>query len=1296
MIERIRTGSKKKRASKEMNPLLEDEDSRTYVKIHISTEDVSEFSSTSTPAKPISKAMSEPPRKTKDTKEKSANMVAAKIIDEESEEETRPRTRSAIKKEMENNNIKKPTKKESKKPEKKASVADSTKDSKQKKPLADRSTSRNKKQDLSEESDAASSSDPSEDEVKSKKSNAKKVTRKAKVQPKKGQTAANKKTKKAKKSKKSGSDDDDYRIDEESDESSYAVSLASERSTGENMRDEEDDRPKKKQRNTKKRKTKADSDDEEAPKRARKAGAKDTSNFFTQKIVQKKDAYPKYFDDQKNAKAKKKKGKKDAEAESEANNDELFIPEGEQTFDISKAFVPWWTKEEFIRDKELRRPEDLDYDPTTIHIPDEEYKKLTPFMKQYWHAKAENMDKLVGIRFGRWYVFYYQDAIILHKVLDFRIHVSEDSTTFYIGDSTFYKYCDKVWEAGYIFMLLDQMEQFKDKAEDQHIMKREVTQVITRGTYTEKRSHTYHSQYIMTIVEKPEANHFGVALVDTTTHEIFLGEIEDDDSKINMRTLATRAKPFEIVYFKNSLSNEAMEILKNLSVKPTMIRSKRKGLELPHVIVEKLRKYFEELEDSKSKGGDIGFPALIQNMIRSYNRKSGRGLKVIEDFNLQACAGRDCFWSFQALLLAIEYLETVLIADLIIPTSNYMEIEIQKERFNNLYIDSQALDTLEIFEISYMNSYTEENTLFSYMDHTVSHFGKRMLKKWLANPSKDVEQLSERLDAVEDLSKNMDLVTQFQKEIAKLPDVERKISAIYNLRNKKKYAAHHHDEAALEQLNAFVDFLKQLKNVEDIIDLFGKHIGKFKSSRLKRLVTKRNVEQQKPKKSKKKDSKETMVEEEEEEGLFPKIAKIVQDLQDMMTTEENFPTPTRGLNKECDDIIDSFKKIKKDLETHLQDIRKKFDCDKIKYHHTGKLKYQIEIPEHLVSGTKKPKDYTVTSKREGYHRFHTDFIEESLAKFAMLEKAFRRSLIPFIFDYVKKFYEYHDVWNQVIHCLSELDCLCSLAILAKKMPMCCRPKLIASDEPIFRLMQMTHPCISDKKPDFVRNDVIFDEKKEIMLITGPNMGGKSTILRQACIAIIMAQVGSFVPAKEFELSPFDRVFTRIGATDRLMEKKSTFFVELEETLQIVREATRKSFVIIDELGRGTSTYDGIAIAYSVLKYLVESTRCLTMFTTHYHLIVDEFSEEKSIQNFYMDYEYDSAKEELKFLYKFVKGSSPSFGINAAKLAGVPTEVIDTAKVRAEQMKEEKRNVYSQAYIQNNFMKSINNLIKLCE
>lgn len=228
---------------------------------------------------------------------------------------------------------------------------------------------------------------------------------------------------------------------------------------------------------------------------------------------------------------------------------------------------------------------------------------------------------------------------------------------------------------------------------------------------------------------------------------------------------------------------------------------------------------------------------------------------------------------------------------------------------------------------------------------------------------------------------------------------------------------------------------------------------------------------------------------------------------------------------------------------------------------------------------------------------------------------------------MEQFGEFHEVVSRAVACAAELDvlaCFASFSAQASSERAMCRPTLIRrvqGSQPVFDVKGMRHPFVRPSGETFIPNDLTLGlSNPTIMLITGPNMGGKSTILRQVCVTAIMAQLGCYVAAESCTLTPVDRIFTRLGARDFIMAGKSTFFVELEETSKMLREATPNSLIIIDELGRGTSTFDGYAIAYSVLKHL-QNMQSRVMFSTHYHELCDEFNQSDSVQSIqqaYMD------------------------------------------------------------------------------
>ena len=305
-----------------------------------------------------------------------------------------------------------------------------------------------------------------------------------------------------------------------------------------------------------------------------------------------------------------------------------------------------------------------------------------------------------------------------------------------------------------------------------------------------------------------------------------------------------------------------------------------------------------------------------------------------------------------------------------------------------------------------------------------------------------------------------------------------------------------------------------------------------------------------------------------------------------------------------------------------------------------------------------------------------------------LEKAeenLNDAIVPFIVSLFTHFYSKKQLWTQVVSWLAELDCLHALADVSNSGDgAMSRPQLLSYEDnygkPYLELRKMRHPCVSKTGINFIPNDTVIgklfsskDDPEEdteiILLVTGPNMGGKSTILRQTWIAVIMAQIGCYVPAEKWVMTIVDKIFTRIGASDRILEGKSTFYVEMEETKAIIEGATIHSLSILDELGRGTSTFDGYAIAASVLNHISSSIKWRTMFSTHYHMLVEEFSHDPKIANFHMACKTNKNSDVVTFLYKFIRGQCPkSYGINVARLAQIPNWVLENAKRKSEEFR----------------------------
>jgi len=943
--------------------------------------------------------------------------------------------------------------------------------------------------------------------------------------------------------------------------------------------------------------------------------------------------------------------------------------------------LPYWLKDLHVRDKNMKKIGQEGYDPTSLYIPEHELKGNTAVMRQYWDIKKNHFDKLVAFKLWKFYFFYFNDGLIVHRLVDSGLHMDGKRFFTYFHESNMAKYAPKILQAGHKVVIVEQMEDVFTKEET--LVRREVCQVLTRGSYTDITDADYASRFTLCIFEYEL--HFGIVYMDTTTHEFYVGEFEDDPYRSSLRTLLTRIKPIEIVYITNYISIDSLKIFRGLANKPTLTPSTVPQPYYLKVLWEKIKKYFTV------KGtAVVDYPELLEKMYVALesNLNEDKPEFLFEIFQRERKL--PFYHTLQALVICLVFLENILLAETIFGMGEFLPFDISLDKKATLYIDGQALANLEILEVSYISSLNDNSSLFGYMDKTVTAFGRRMLKRWITSPLMDPEKINERLDAVDDLIRNSDIADFFHDRISKFPDFERMVGRIYNLSHKQRMSAAYFEDFAKNRLKDFLQLLTELKKVEKAVEFFGDYVESFRCKRLVQLTTFKDVDIEAFKQKKKPKGKKST------EGIFPRINHIIADLEAMVKIQEGLPMPAPGVSKANDELLVKIDAIRANLQKYLDEQRKYFKSKDINYVH-ARLRYELEIPENLVSrASQRPKEFVITSKRSGYLRFHTPQIEEYMGSLFRLENEFQQILIQFIVELFQKFYQRHSYWQQVVSCLAELDCLCSLARLARTMGHKCRPVVLsAGQENVFELKGMVHPTILKKNPNFVPNDVLLEDSKNVFLITGPNMGGKSTLLRQTCIAVIMAQLGSYVPASSFTFTAKDRIFTRIGAADRILEGKSTFFIEMEETYSIVKEATNNSLLIIDELGRGTSTYDGIAIAYAVLKYITEKFNCMTMFATHYHILLEEFKLYDNIQTYIMEADFNEETDEIKFLYKFIKGqAASSHGTVIAKHAGLPSEVIARAKEKAMFMTKEKKNISSEKAITESVNKIISELTEM--
>ncbi|KAG0722711.1 DNA mismatch repair protein Msh6 [Chionoecetes opilio] len=472
-----------------------------------------------------------------------------------------------------------------------------------------------------------------------------------------------------------------------------------------------------------------------------------------------------------------------------------------------------------------------------------------------------------------------------------------------------------------------------------------------------------------------------------------------------------------------------------------------------------------------------------------------------------------------------------------------------------------------------------------------------------------------------------------------------------------------------KKVEGFLAALKGFKTCIDIINLFKGVRSSLTSTLLKGCVTTTD-----------------------DDGKFPLLDEALSffdtAFDHLEAQKEGKIVPRAGVDAEYDEALEQISATKQELAVYLKEQCKYFGT-KVVYWGNDKKRYQLEVPE---SASRRAGDaYELMSQRKGHRRYWTEETRDLLAAMTQGEEHRNASLTDIARRIFHQFDMHQKHWEGAVQCVASLDVLCSLTTFSREadtvQPQVVSPK--GTGQPFLEIRNGLHPCLlSTMADELIPNDVVVggpdkDAHCPLVLITGPNMGGKSTLMRQTALICLLAQMGSYVPAASCRLTPVDRVFTRVGASDRIMAGESTFYVELAETSSILQHATQHSLVLVDELGRGTATYDGTAIASGVVDALA-LRGCRTLFSTHYHALVDTFHHNPNISLGHMacmvegEDNEDPSQETITFLYKFAAGSCPkSYGFNVARLAGLPEAVIRRARQKAKEL--EKMNLKKQAF-----------------
>lgn len=578
------------------------------------------------------------------------------------------------------------------------------------------------------------------------------------------------------------------------------------------------------------------------------------------------------------------------------------------------------------------------------------------------------------------------------------------------------------------------------------------------------------------------------------------------------------------------------------------------------------------------------------------------GTKTLEGFNLES--GSPAITAAGALL---EYIQETQKSS--IPHINQIEAY---ERGDRLLIDEATRRSLELTRT--IREGKREGSLISVLDETVTSMGARLLTDWIANPLTSLTEIQRRLDSVEELAQNPVLCTEVREELAKTYDLQRLTARIATGRASAR------DLSFLAQTLALLPKLK------------AKLSGR-KSELLQSL----------------------------EVGI-DLCAEVRSDIETMIIDDPPLTLNEGGVirpgfSEELDELRSLSKGGKEWIAGYRNEESERIGIPNLKVGYNKVFGYYLEVS--AAHAAKVPEHYIRKQTLKNQERYITPELKEYEEKVLKAEDSAVELEQTMFTELRERVAKEAARTQKTAEVLAQIDVLFGLAHLATHAGYT-RPEI--TEEPVLDIRESRHPVLDRLQPsgEFVPNDVLLgDPYGRVQIITGPNMAGKSTYIRQAALLTLMAQIGSFIPASEARIGIADRIFARVGASDELSKGQSTFMVEMTEAARILNSASERSLVILDEIGRGTSTYDGISLAWSMTEYLHDQIKSRTLFATHYHELTELTQSLKQTSNWNVAvHEQDG---EIVFLHKIVEGSAnKSYGIHVARLAGVPDQIIHRA------------------------------------
>ena len=799
--------------------------------------------------------------------------------------------------------------------------------------------------------------------------------------------------------------------------------------------------------------------------------------------------------------------------------------------------------------------------------------KETPLMKQYYQIKGKYPDALLLFRVGDFYETFGDDAVRASKVLGIVLTKRHNGSANEVALAGFPhhaldSYLPKLVRAGHRVAICDQLE---DPKKTKTIVKRGITELVTPGVSYNDEVLSKDSNNFLAAVHFGAKNSIGVSFLDVSTGEFLVAE---GDSEYIDKLLQSFS-PSEVLFQKQK------------------------------------KKLFEE------NFGTSFFTYMLEDWVFTSDFGTETLLKHFETNSLKGFGVQEMEEGIIASGAALHYLADTR-HDKLKHISAISRIE--EERY--VWLDRFTIRNLELM----YSPHEGATTLLDVMNETISPMGRRMLKRWIALPLKDVKPIQERLSAVEYLLKTTELSTELKQYISQIGDLERLISKVSTARiNPRELVQLRQALATIQPIKALCDGAKN-ESLKQIAEQLNPCLSIYEKLE-KQLKA--------------------------EPPVLVQKGGVIQD----------------GISEELDELRDLQRSGKDRLLQMQQREIQSTGIPSLKIAFNNVFGYYIEVRN--THKDKVPQEWIRKQTLVNAERYITEELKEYEAKILgaeekilSLETELYNRLVLDVASYIAPI-------QLNANLLARLDCFMAFGTIAEARNYT-KPELNESYS--IDIKAGRHPVIEQQLPlgeEYVANDIYLDnDTQQVMMITGPNMSGKSALLRQTALITLMAQMGSFVPARSAKIGVVDKVFTRVGASDNISSGESTFMVEMNETASILNNISERSLILLDEIGRGTSTYDGISIAWAIAEYLHQNklAKPKTLFATHYHELNEMSKSFERIKNFNVSVK--EVKKKIIFMRKLVPGgSNHSFGIHVAKMAGMPATLIRRANQILEELEQ---------------------------